>query len=84
MVSVDVKHHVNLLNIFSSRVEAELRYCRRTEVTMTYFVRELYQKQHHRRSWRKRHSFDLHNAKNGGGIRAFATLAEAKREGRIP
>ena len=84
MVSVDVKHHVNVLNIFLSRVEAELRYCRRTDVTMTYFLREFCQKQHHRRRWRKRHSFDLHSAKNGVGIRVFATSAEAKREGRIP
>ena len=38
---------------------------------MTYYVRQLYQKQHHRRSWRKWHSFDLHSAKNGGGIRVY-------------
>ena len=48
---------------------------------MTYYVRELCQKQHQRRSWRKRHSFDLHSAKNGGGIRVSATSGEAKREG---
>ena len=51
------------------------------KVMMIYYVRELYQKQHHRRSWRKRHSFDLHSAKNGGGIRVYATSGEAKREG---
>ena len=48
---------------------------------MIYYVRELYQKQNHRRSWRKRHSFDLHSAKKGGGIRVYATSGEAKREG---
>ena len=48
---------------------------------MTYYVRELCQKQHHLRSWRKRHSFDLRNAKHGGGIRVYATPGEAKREG---
>ena len=46
---------------------------------MTYYVRELCQKQHHLRSWRKRHSFDLRNAKHGGGIRVYATSGEAKR-----
>ena len=51
-----------------------------------YYVRELYQKQHHRRNWRKRHSFDLHSAKKKkkkkkGGIRVYATSGEAKREG---
>ena len=48
---------------------------------MTYYARELYQKQHHRQSWRKRHSFELHSAKNGGGISVYATSGEAKREG---
>ena len=43
---------------------------------MTYYRRELYQKQHHRRSWRK-----PTQRKNGGGILVYATSGEAKREG---